>query len=247
MILLADLGNTRLKLAPLQSDGLPGPVCALSHAAADFSDRLDAALNAIGPVTGVWFASSTPPALSAALQQRLALLAPLRAAQVIDALDGLHLAYREPQRLGIDRYLAMLAVRQRGVQHGLVVLVGTAMTIDALAPGGQHLGGLILPSPRSMRDTLSQSAGHLPRDPGSLHDFASSTVDALHSGCLLAAASLVERSLARLQRAVAQPSRVMLAGGGAAELLPALGVANELLPDLVLEGLARWGHAVATS
>ncbi|MEY4588820.1 MAG: hypothetical protein RL497_896 [Pseudomonadota bacterium] len=53
--------------------------------------------------------------------------------------------YAEPQRLGVDRWLALLAARQ--VMQGDVVVVdaGTAITLDLLTGQGQHLGGYILP------------------------------------------------------------------------------------------------------
>lgn len=244
MILLADLGNTRLKLAVLKPDGRPGPVLAIAHAQADFGDRLDAALREPGQLSGIWLASSRTPQASEQLARHLAAVAPLRIARVIDGVDGLRLAYTEPQRLGVDRYLAMLGACQRGVKGALVVLVGTAMTIDALAPGGRHLGGLILSSPARMRAALSRDAPHLPAEGGRLVEFADNSLDALYSGCLQAASSLVEQRYARLRSAAAPAASLLLAGGGAAELRGALSPEAELLPDLVLEGLARWGHAV---
>ncbi len=244
-IALLDDGNTRLKLSRLQPDGRHGTVLAIAHAQADFGDRLESALREFGPLSGIWLASSRPPQLSDRLVRHLSSLAPLRNARVEDGVDGLCLAYAEPQRLGVDRYLAMLAARQRSRAGALVVLVGTAMTIDALAPDGHHLGGLILPSPARMRAALSRDAAHLPVDGGSLVDFAGNTRDALHSGCLLAAISLLERSVARLRAEYCSGIPLLLAGGGAAELAAALAVPADLVPDLVLEGLARWGHAVA--
>lgn len=244
VILLADLGNTRLKLAELQSNGRPGPVQAIAHAQVDFADCLDATLRELGPLSSIWLASSRPPEASEQLAQHLAAAAPLRIARVIDGVNGLRLAYAEPRRLGVDRYLAMLAARQRGSAGALIVLVGTAVTIDALAPDGRHLGGLILPSPVRMRAALSRDAPHLPGEGGRLVEFAGNSLDALYSGCLRAASSLVEHSCARLRSAAAPAAPLLLAGGGAAELRGALSCEAELLPDLVLEGLARWGHAV---
>lgn len=246
-IALLDDGNTRLKLARLQPDRRPGPVQAIAHAQTDFGDRLESALRELGPLSGIWLASSRPPQASATLLRHLSGLAPLRSAHVVDGVGGLRLAYSEPQRLGVDRYLAMLASRQRGIQGALIVLVGTAMTIDALAADGQHLGGLILPSPARMRAALSRDAAHLPVDGGHLVEFADNTRDALHSGCVLAAISLIARSVAHLRTGNSPGAPLLLAGGGAAELAPALPFPAELLPDLALEGLACWGNAVAAN
>jgi type III pantothenate kinase len=60
---------------------------------------------------------------------------------------------------------------------------------------------------------------------------------------VLAAAALVERSLAELNAIAVEPPRLLLSGGGAAALQPWL-PPHELAPALVLEGLRRWAaHA----
>lgn len=239
MILLADLGNTRLKLARLDAQGSIAPLVALAHAEADFGPVLADALDGLGAIASIWLASSAPPPLAADVQGLLESRAPLRRARVEDGIGGLHLAYREPQRLGVDRFLALLGARRRGVESGLVVLVGTAMTIDALAPGGRHLGGLILPSPQRMRAALHRDVPHLPQSGGAVLDFAADTRDALQSGCSLAAQALVERSLARL--APGPSPRLLIAGGGADAMLDGFGDRAEASPNIVLEGLAHWG------
>lgn len=240
MILLADLGNTRLKLATLDAQGGVEPRAALAHAEADFESALAKVLDGLGTIASIWLGSSAPPPLAADVQGLLEARAPLRRARVEDGIGGLRLAYREPQRLGVDRFLALLGARRRGVESGLVVLVGTAMTIDALAPGGRHLGGLILPSPQRMRAALHRDAPHLPESGGAVLDFAADTLDALQSGCSLAAQALVERSLGRLD---SDPSpRLLIAGGGADAVLGGFGDRAEASPNLVLEGLALWGR-----
>ncbi len=239
MILLADLGNTRLKLATLDAHGGVEPRAALAHAEAGFESALADALDGLGAIASIWLASSAPSPLASQVQGLLQARAPLRRARVEDGIGGLRLAYREPQRLGVDRFLALLGARRRGVESGLVVLVGTAMTIDALAPGGRHLGGLILPSPQRMRAALHRDAPHLPESGGAVLDFAADTLDALQSGCSLAAQALVERSLARL--ASGPEPRLLIAGGGAGSVLDGLGARAESCPHLVLEGLSQWG------
>lgn len=240
MILLADLGNTRLKLAHCDGGAPPGAVQALAWDEPDFVERLEYVLREFRGVRAVWALSSTPAERSEPVLERLSRLAPLRRARSSDAMPGLQLAYPEPERLGVDRFLALAAARARGVEAGLVVLVGTALTLDALAPGGRHLGGLILPSPARMRAALARDAPHLPRAGGRLVPLADNSVDAVHSGSLLAAAALVERTRAALGGPDA--ARLLLSGGGAAELLPALAADAEHCESLVLEGLVCWGR-----
>jgi type III pantothenate kinase len=245
MILLADLGNTRLKLAHCDGKAPVGSVQALAWHEPDFVEHLEYALRDFRGVRAVWAVSSTPAERSDPVLGRLSRLAPLQRARSSDSMPGLELAYPEPGRLGVDRYLALVAARARGVEAGLVVLVGTAMTLDALAPGGRHLGGLILPSPARMRAALARDAPHLPREGGRLVPLADNSADAVHSGSLLAAAALVERSRAGLDPH--STPRLLVSGGGAADLLPALAADAEHCESLVLEGLACWGRQHAAT
>ncbi len=230
MRLLLDLGNTRLKWASWDGRSL-GPMQA---AALDQPFGLPAADEA-------WLASSTRDAprlaavdhaLSAAGIRRIHRVGP-----PVDG-DGLRLAYPEPATLGVDRWLMLRAALALAPgEPVLVVGVGTALTIDALAAGGRHLGGLIAPGPRAMREALLARAPHL-ADRGRLVDWASNTGDAVHSGALLACAALIERQHVQLAARVGSTPRLLLAGGDAALLGEALQVEHRQVEDLVLRGLA---------
>jgi type III pantothenate kinase len=190
-----------------------------------------------------WLASVVPPPLAQALAAALAArFEHVRQAQSLPALGRLRIAYREPSRLGVDRFLAMLgALEGEGGGPWLVVGVGTALAIDALGADGKHLGGRIAPSPALMRAALHARVPHLPGSGGAPVDFAANSADALASGCEGAAVALVEDSRERARAAFGTRPTLLLHGGGAdalAERLPAA----ELRPALVLEGLATWAR-----
>lgn len=65
-------------------------------------------------------------------------------APLLDYPDFKH-CYKHPQRLGVDRWLAMLGVRKYSQQQALVIDAGTALTVDAFDASNQHLGGYIVP------------------------------------------------------------------------------------------------------
>ena len=90
-----------------------------------------------------------------------------------------------------------------------------------------------------MRAALIARAPRLDVPHGAIERFAASTPDAIASGCVLAAAVLVERSHAELARLTASAPALLLTGGGA-EVLRGWIPAHEYVPSLVLEGLARW-------
>ena len=75
-------------------------------------------------------------------------------AESLPALAGVTNGYREPARLGVDRWLALLAAWQELHAGAILVSAGTALTIDVLQDNGQHGGGYIVPGLRLMRDAL---------------------------------------------------------------------------------------------
>lgn len=238
---LFDLGNTRLKCARLQSDGRPGPAVALVHADADFEARLRQVLPARFDVAHL--ASVAPPALTVRVLQALgAHCVRISLARTQHAMAGVRIAYADPGRLGVDRFLGLLATHAEGEGAALLVGVGTAITVDLLDADGTHHGGRIAPSPTLMREALHARAPHLPGEGGTYTAFARDTDDALASGCEGAAIALVQQSLHDATALLGQPPRLRVHGGGAAALVPHWPQAQPA-PDLVLRGLAVWARS----
>ncbi|MGY0504975.1 type III pantothenate kinase [Luteimonas sp. e5] len=234
---LFDLGNSRLKFAPRSE---PHAMRTLAHAD-------EAAFNGLPPdVQGdvAWLAAVTPPQrwmpLLHVLRTRFARISFARS----QARCGrLQLAYAEPARLGVDRFLALLQAAQAR-ETALIVGVGTALTIDLIDAGGRHLGGRIAPSPTLMRESLHQRAGHLPARGGDWVEFADDTDDALASGCLGAALALIEHSHAAAGARLGRYPALWLHGGGAEALLSRLPQA-QMRPHLVLQGLGAYADLAA--
>lgn len=232
---LFDLGNTRLKCAPLHADGGIGETLAISHD--DGTDWLDALPSGAVACIASVASDGRRAALFDALCARFTRLHRVRTER---ALGPLRIAYEDPAHLGVDRFLAMLG--ECGEGPALVVGVGTALTIDLLAADGYHHGGRIAPSPRLMREALHARATQLPVDGGHYADFADDTDHALASGCEGAALALVERSLHAAESTLGVAAALCLHGGGAEALRDRL-PAHRWRPDAVLRGLARW-HAL---
>lgn len=241
---LFDLGNTRLKCAPLHADGGFGEVRAEAHGGADPAQACASILPARGDVA--YLASVAAPALTVdlldALTQRFERIS---IARTQSAFAGMHIAYADPRKLGVDRFLALLGAHARGAP-ALVVAVGTALTIDLLDAEGCHRGGRIAPSPVLMREALHARAAHLPVTGGTYAEFADDTEAALASGCEGAALALIERSRHGAESLLDAKPRLLLHGGGAQALLPHLPDARHA-PRLVLEGLARWARVESAS
>jgi type III pantothenate kinase len=235
---LFDLGNTRLKCAPVDAAGRIGAVHAIAHDGVRFNGDLAAVLPA--EFADACLASVAATDLRVELLDALAQrCGRISLACTQRRFGGVAIAYAQPARLGVDRFLALLGARARGVEAALVVGVGTALTIDWLDADGRHRGGRIAPSPMLMREALHARAAHLPAHGGRYVEFADDTDDALDSGCTGAALALVERSLRVVQAQAGAVPRLLLHGGGSDALRAQLPHAIDA-PALVLEGLAQW-------
>lgn len=238
---LFDLGNTRLKCAPLDVHAALGTVAALGHDASGFVEALRAHLPE--QAESACLASVASPALTAAVVQ--VLTERFRRISIVRtqaAFAGVRIAYPQPAKLGVDRFLALVAARARDAAPWLIAGVGTALTLDVLDATGQHRGGRIAPSPALMRRALHQAAAQLPAEGGEYVEFALDTEDALSSGCEGAAVALIERSLRHATGLLGRTPRLLVHGGGVEPLMAALPEAV-LAPTLVLEGLAVWARA----
>ncbi|BDU15402.1 type III pantothenate kinase [Lysobacter auxotrophicus] len=235
---LFDLGNTRLKCAPLLPDGRIGEAIALPHREEDVAAAMAQHLPA--RIDVAYLASVAQPTLRVAVLDALAArCGRISIARTQSRFDEVRIAYADPRKLGVDRFLALLGARFRVRGPALVCGVGTALTIDLIDADGQHLGGRIAPSPTLMREALHARAPQLPEIGGAYEDFARDTEDALASGCEGAGVALIEHSLATATARLGETPAVLLHGGGSDALSCHLRNATEVA-TLVLEGLARW-------
>ena len=115
------------------------------------------------------------------------------------------------------------------------------MTLDALTHNGEHLGGLIAPSPALMRSALGKGTARVGEQVGEPTEIATNTADAAWSGCLLSSVALIERFRETVAARIGGPVAIVGDGGGLDECL-------RLIPDiergrdLVLQGLALWSE-----
>jgi type III pantothenate kinase len=158
---------------------------------------------------------------------------------------GVTNSYRQPRRMGVDRWVAIIGAWAEIQSACLVVDAGTAVTIDALDSDGQHLGGQILPGVTLMSDALAANTSDIPntsrrsiRGASGLEIFASNTGGAVAHGTLSAVVGAIERALHVMQENHHDPE-LILTGGDASRILKSLGDDPIHRPHLVLQGLAR--------
>lgn len=147
---------------------------------------------------------------------------------------GISNSYAEPEKLGVDRWLAMCAARQFYSLPACIVDCGTAITIDLVNREGQHLGGFISPGLTLMKKSLVDGTDALSFDSQNYALApANFTEAAIYGGTVLAAAGLIEKVLSKQSKMT-----VILTGGDAELIAQHLSFTCTVDPDLVLCGLA---------
>jgi len=157
---------------------------------------------------------------------------------------GVRNGYQQPERLGSDRWAALIASWSHVKGASLVVNCGTATTIDALSAQGEFLGGLIVPGVSLMQQSLATNAAQLMAEQGTLQDFPRNTADAIHSGMLRATLGAIRHQFALLQARCGTVS-CLLGGGAAGVVQPHLDIPLERMDNLVLKGLQIIGESKA--
>lgn len=157
---------------------------------------------------------------------------------------GITNGYDHPARLGADRWVALIGARWRLLAAGrevpaLVVMVGTAVTVDALDADGRFLGGCILPGHGIMLRALEGGTAGLRVPTGDVVHFPTNTSDALTSGGTYAITGAIERMHRHLLQRGGIAPQVIVTGGAGWKVAPYLGVPYELVDSLLFDGLLR--------
>ncbi len=236
--LLIDIGNTSLKWAWLTEAGL-SPVERVAHGEMDgrFPDTCWSDQTPSSQVLIANVASFELEELICEWIKNKWAIEPAVVRVTATAL-GVTNAYSDPRKLGIDRWLALIAIHQQMSGDVCIVDCGTAITIDVIDNQGRHQGGLILPGFNLMREALldktripwtelAQPEGFLGKD----------TAGCIASAALYSAVTLIDRVVVvTAQQRGVRPSLV-LTGSDAGLLSGALDSPYEVIPDLVMRGL----------
>jgi len=239
MNLLFDLGNSRCKWALADPALRPGGAFAYGD---HFVRRLGQELQSLARPQRVLVSCVTHAERAAQLadwiREHWGLAAQMIVAQAQQC--GVRNLYEPPERLGADRWAALLAARAR--QHGAVCVVdcGSAVTVDALDDQGVFRGGVILPGLAMQRAALQQgTAGIGASSASGVSCLSRNTGDAVAAGTRIGLAGAIDRIIECQVRALGQVPAVLITGGDANELHPLLQHPSIPVPELVLEGLAQ--------
>ena len=251
MTLLAiDIGNTRLKWA-LYRQAVPGAAL-LAHGA-EFLENIDKLAD------GAWASLERPQrmlgcavaadAVKRRAEEQMEELWDVPPQWVVSsaAEAGLVNGYDHPTRLGTDRWVAMIGAWHRQLARGgarplVVVMVGTAVTVEAIDVQGRFLGGFILPGHGIMLKALESGTAGLHVPTGEVREFPTNTSDALTSGGTFAIAGAIERMVQHVRRHCGAEPACFMTGGAGWKMAPSMSVEFELVESLIFDGLLEIAH-----
>jgi type III pantothenate kinase len=242
--LALDVGNTRLKWAQYDAPAVGAKLLAQGAVFLENIDRLaEDEWSALPPPSRILGCVVAGDAIKRRLAEQMDLwdVAPL---WVVSSRHeaGLSNGYDHPARLGADRWVAMIGAYHRLLARGsrkpcVVVMVGTAVTVEAIDASGKFLGGIILPGHGIMLRALESGTAGLHVPTGDVRDFPTNTSDALTSGGTFAIAGAVQRMVENVTRHCGETPECIMTGGAGWKMAPSLSVKFELVDSLIFDGL----------
>jgi type III pantothenate kinase len=240
-ILLLDIGNTNLKWTWLQ-DGNLGEITTVCHKGQEIAHLAAGEWSTISTPGDVYISSVALQSMEQSLADWMDQQWGLEPKFIRSSTQacGVTNSYAEPERLGVDRWLSMIALHAKLPGPTSVVDCGSAVTIDAIGLNGQHLGGLILPGFGMMHQSLVEHTSLVfesqVKSDGML---ATDTETAIAAGGVLAVAALVEQIQQEVAAELDAAVDLVLTGGDAEVLQQALRIPCRIERNLVMQGLVE--------
>ena len=155
---------------------------------------------------------------------------------------GVTNGYRQPERLGVDRWMTLLAAREMLSGDCVVIDAGSAITLDLLRADGQHLGGAILPGFNTSIEDFRRIFKTIDFDHPAIVESLQpgcSTEAAIHIDYARNAIEMLPELVNRWNQLLDEDATVLLAGGDAQRVQHLLEQATRIVPDLVFRGIHR--------
>lgn len=235
MRLEIDLGNTLLKWRLIGQVRLSGGRIGLAELEKWLSGQTL-------PAEQIWISSVASDAVNHQLSLRLQShfgVEPVFARTTRESA-GLFNAYSQPEKMGVDRWLAMLAAWDKFKSALIVVDAGSAITIERISADGHYIGGTILAGFNMQQTTLLGQTARV-RFEAVQGDALSGGVDT--ASCVASGAEFVIRGVAvQLKELLSQyeGARLVITGGDAEQLIGYLDKQLDYvaIPELVMDGLS---------
>jgi type III pantothenate kinase len=244
MILVIDVGNTRLKWAWLTTAGLSDQQAVVHRdvkpdlwTAALFDASQKPRRVLVSNVAGDAMAKNLARLTKKVFGVKIEFVTATR--QFLELTNG----YLDPSLLGADRWLAVIGAWTMARSALCVVDAGTAVKVDSVDATGQHLGGLIVPGIHMMREALLKRTSDIAKavafsTPSMAGILANNTIGAVSRGAVFALAGMADRAAEIIEQSTGVKPALFITGGDAGMITGTMRARGEIVPDLVLRGLA---------
>ena len=150
-------------------------------------------------------------------------------------------SYGEPNSLGSDRWLAMIACHELNPGKGFIVVdIGTAVTIDLVDNLGIHLGGVIFPGLSKIRNSFE----YFPVEKEiNIEEIGQSTKEAWSIGTLDLIVNGINQKILELKQKTPY-AKIYLTGGGFEDIKKFIEFPYDYHKNLVLDGLELFADNV---
>jgi len=244
MILVIDVGNTRLKWAWLTSTGLSDQQ-AVVHRDAKPGMWTSALFESGQKPSRVLVSNVAGPAMAKTLTQlaKKKFKLTVELVTATQEFQGLTNGYLDPALLGADRWLGLIGAWTMARTALCVVDAGTAVKVDGVDASGQHLGGLLAPGIHMMREALMNRTSDIAKaalcsTPSLAGILANNTIGAVSRGAVFALAGMADRAAEVIEQSTGARPKLFITGGDAGMITGTMLGHGEIVPDLVLRGLA---------
>ena len=163
-------------------------------------------------------------------------------AEICAAAWPLELDVDEPQNVGADRALNVIAAHAKHPGDLIVIDFGTATTLDVVGSTGAYRGGIIAPGINLSLDALVNAAAKLPRiaieAPATKTVIGRTTESQMIIGIYWGYVAMIEGLVERLKQEIGGPVTVVSTGGLATLFDKHTNVFDAIEPDLTIQGLS---------
>lgn len=239
MRLLIDIGNTRIKYLLEQNrnsitannlvniDYLSFPSLLASDVFSDVSEVIVANVqgNELINVIEAW-----------ALQGEISFIQVYSQSKAF----GVFSCYEQPEHLGVDRWLALIAAHQLYPRENVLIIdAGTAITVDLLAKNGEHIGGWIMPGVQTMFDSLLGNTQKIfaEQQDISILSFGENSSECVNLGIWAMVSGAINNAIAQANETLTL-DKVIVTGGNSEQIAKIMSANAEIIPELLFHGLS---------
>lgn len=214
MIIVADIGNSNIHLGAYENAKVSN--CAVfDHKNSEIDDlikNVNLWVDSLGDVKHVSVACVYDPMIEYfdKLFPRISVF------QIDSAMDvGLDISYEPKSSLGADRFANIVAFKRRYETTGIIVDIGSALTVDLVDKKGVFKGGIIFPGPALSSKALGSGTNRLPETimARPVKKWGNSTEESIRCGIYSGYKVLVNGLIEDAKRELSDDVTVVVTGG----------------------------------